>query len=60
MSALRERAIAFGRQGARNMLAKRKGHGGGPCVRRTLDEAQIAGLLAAAFEAGFKAAQGHG
>lgn len=45
-------AREYGKSQARKLLAGRTGHGGGRCTYRQLDEAQIAALMAIAFDAG--------
>lgn len=51
-------AEAFGRRNAAKLFEGRKGHGGGPCSYRSLRPAELAALLAAAFEAGARHARG--
>lgn len=50
--ALAPAAQAYGRATARKLLQGRKGHGGGPCVKRVFNEAELAALCAIAYAAG--------
>ena len=50
-------AEMFGRRNAARLFEGRKGHGGGPCSYRSLRPAELAALLAAAFEAGARHAK---
>lgn len=49
---LSSQAQTYARTRARILLAGRKGHGGGPCMTRVLDEAKLYALLAIAFDDG--------
>lgn len=52
MSALSPEAQAYGADTARKLLRGRKGHGGGPCLKRNMNEAELTALCAIAFNAG--------
>jgi hypothetical protein len=50
--AIDPRAKRYGELAAEKLLAGRKGHGGGPCMRRNLTREELIAVCASAFEAG--------
>jgi hypothetical protein len=50
--ALEPAAQAYGQRTARKLLAGRKGHGGGPCMKRIFNEAELIALCAIAYADG--------
>lgn len=54
ISTLEERAASYGRRLARGYFKNRKGHGGAPVTKVTFTEAEMAALVAVAYQQGAK------